>query len=147
MGVWGGRDGGGTSCRLGSALTGTLGSGGHRAVGGPRWIRLAPSPSPGPKALACCCPTLLAIPKPTAAWMPTPAVWMPDLLAGGIEEGSITLDPCMRYVDEWVTVTEQEIAEALLNLYSHHGQLVEGKSLGGASCSRSVGRSLWGGSK
>jgi threonine dehydratase len=32
--------------------------------------------------------------------------------AGGIEEGSITLDPCRQYVDKWVTVSEAEIADA-----------------------------------
>lgn len=45
---------------------------------------------------------------------------------GGIEEGSITLEPCQQYVDQWVLVNEQEIADALVGLLYHHSKLVEG---------------------
>jgi threonine dehydratase len=46
--------------------------------------------------------------------------------AGGIEDGAITLQPCQQYVDRWVTVSEQEIADALVSLLQHHSKLVEG---------------------
>lgn len=48
------------------------------------------------------------------------------MLAGGIEEGAVTLEPCMRFVDEWVTVSEGEIADAVVSLLHHHSKLVEG---------------------
>ncbi len=32
----------------------------------------------------------------------------------------------MRFVDEWVTLSEQEIAAALVGLLRHEGKLVEG---------------------
>ena len=50
--------------------------------------------------------------------------------AGGIEAGSVTLEPCRQFVDEWVTVSEQEIARAMTETYTHHGALVEGVALG-----------------
>jgi threonine dehydratase len=46
--------------------------------------------------------------------------------AGGIEDGAITLQPCQEYVDRWVTVSEQEIADAIVSLLQHHSKLVEG---------------------
>eukprot|EP00882_Tetradesmus_deserticola_P028909 GHRQ01032236.1.p1 GENE.GHRQ01032236.1~~GHRQ01032236.1.p1 ORF type:complete len:118 (+),score=47.70 GHRQ01032236.1:3-356(+) len=49
-----------------------------------------------------------------------------DATAGGIEEDAITLQPCRQYVDLWVTVSEQEIADALVSLLQHHSKLVEG---------------------
>ncbi|WIA11794.1 hypothetical protein OEZ85_011886 [Tetradesmus obliquus] len=49
-----------------------------------------------------------------------------DATAGGIEEGAITLQPCQQYVDRWLTVSEQEIADAVFSLLQHHSKLVEG---------------------
>jgi threonine dehydratase len=46
--------------------------------------------------------------------------------AGGIDEDSLTLEPCMRFVDEWVTVTEEEIARAMVGVEAHDGHTVEG---------------------
>jgi threonine dehydratase len=46
--------------------------------------------------------------------------------AGGIEEGSVTLEPCTQFVDEWVTVCEGDIAKAMVNMYTHHGHMFEG---------------------
>lgn len=51
-----------------------------------------------------------------------------DATAGGIEPGAITLVPCMQLVDEWVTVTEAEIGDALLGLLHHQSKLVEGSA-------------------
>ncbi len=47
-------------------------------------------------------------------------------LAGGIESDSCTFETCKALVDEWVTVSEKDIAEALVGMHGNHGQLVEG---------------------
>lgn len=39
--------------------------------------------------------------------------------AGGIEEGAITLEDCSQLVDEWVTVTEEEIAAAMVRNFNY----------------------------
>lgn len=49
-----------------------------------------------------------------------------DGTAGGIEAGSITFEPCSQFVDEWVTVTEEEIRESLLEFIDTHHGLIEG---------------------
>jgi threonine dehydratase len=47
------------------------------------------------------------------------------------EPGSITLEPCTRFVDDWVTVSEPEIAAAMLGIRDHHGgMLLEGMCAG-----------------
>jgi len=49
-----------------------------------------------------------------------------DGTAGGVEAGSITFDMCRTYVDEYLTVTEEEIRESLkMFMYTHH-MLIEG---------------------
>lgn len=48
--------------------------------------------------------------------------------AGGIEMDSITLDKCSNLVDDWVTVTEDEIAAAMVGMHGHHGVQIEGAS-------------------
>ncbi len=49
-----------------------------------------------------------------------------DGTAGGIEPGAITLDPCRRLVDTWLTVSEAEIATAVAAMIDDHHELVEG---------------------
>jgi threonine dehydratase len=49
-----------------------------------------------------------------------------DGTAGGIEAGSITLNLCRDLVDEYVTVTEKEIAESLRLFIETHHMLIEG---------------------
>lgn len=51
-----------------------------------------------------------------------------DATVGGVEEGSCTLEPCSRLVDEWITVTEQEIASAMVGVHGHHGIAIEGSA-------------------
>ena len=46
--------------------------------------------------------------------------------SGGIEAGALTLRPCIDHVDEWVTVTEEEIAAAVVGVIQHHSKLIEG---------------------
>jgi threonine dehydratase len=49
-----------------------------------------------------------------------------DGTAGGLEAGTITFDLCRRYVDDYMTVTEGEIEEALRFFISGHHMLIEG---------------------
>jgi threonine dehydratase len=49
-----------------------------------------------------------------------------DGSAGGLEPGSITLDICREYVDDWVLVSEAEIAAAIRLILEDHHLLVEG---------------------
>ena len=49
-----------------------------------------------------------------------------DSTAGGVEAGSITFEFCRSLVDEYVTVTENEIKESLLSFVHNHHMLIEG---------------------
>jgi threonine dehydratase len=49
-----------------------------------------------------------------------------DGTAGGLEAGAITFDLCKQFVDEYVTVTEKEIEEALRFFIGRHHMLIEG---------------------
>jgi len=49
-----------------------------------------------------------------------------DGTAGGLEAGTMTFDICRDLVDEWIDVSELEIAHAVRNLIDDHHQLVEG---------------------
>lgn len=49
------------------------------------------------------------------------------LYAGGVEEGTITLDPCRNLVDRWVLVEEVDIARAMLAMLEHDNLRAEGK--------------------
>lgn len=49
-----------------------------------------------------------------------------DGTAGGVEEGAITFPLCARLADELVTVSEEEIAEAMRLVHRAHGTVIEG---------------------
>ncbi len=49
-----------------------------------------------------------------------------DGTAGGVEAGSITFGLCRRVVDEFVLLSEDEIADAMLLVRRHHGMDIEG---------------------
>lgn len=49
-----------------------------------------------------------------------------DGTAGGLEEGAVTFDLCRRYVDEYITVKEAEIEEAMRFFIGRHHMLIEG---------------------
>ncbi len=49
-----------------------------------------------------------------------------DGTAGGIEPDAITFELCRRVVDEWLTVSEAEIAEAMRLIYRESGEVIEG---------------------
>jgi threonine dehydratase len=57
-----------------------------------------------------------------------PQVWdtLADALSGEIEDGSITVPICRRYLDDMVLVSEQQIAEAMRFMLETQGWLVEG---------------------
>lgn len=49
-----------------------------------------------------------------------------DGTAGGVEAGAITFDWCREYAGDLVTVTEEEIREAMHRIYATHQMAVEG---------------------
>jgi threonine dehydratase len=49
-----------------------------------------------------------------------------DGTTGGIEPGTITLDLCKRYVDDFILLSEQEIIEAIKLILEKHYLLIEG---------------------
>jgi threonine dehydratase len=49
-----------------------------------------------------------------------------DGTAGGIEDDSITFELCQQFVDEWITVSEVEIKQSLIEFMDTHHQLIEG---------------------
>ena len=49
-----------------------------------------------------------------------------DGSSGGIEGGSPTFPLCQRYVDKWVTVSEDEIAKAMYMMLEIHHKVIEG---------------------
>lgn len=49
-----------------------------------------------------------------------------DATAGGIEKGSITFDLCQKLVDDYVLLSEDEIAEAMYLMLSEYFMCVEG---------------------
>jgi len=49
-----------------------------------------------------------------------------DGTAGGLEPDTITLEPCRLLIDELLTVTEDEIADALARFVRAHSMLIEG---------------------
>jgi threonine dehydratase len=51
-----------------------------------------------------------------------------DGTAGGVESGSITFELCRDLVDDYVTVSEQEIAGSLYRFIREHRMLIEGSA-------------------
>jgi threonine dehydratase len=51
-----------------------------------------------------------------------------DGSAGGIEQGSITFDLCKRYVDDYILLSEEEIARAIRTIVERHFMLIEGSA-------------------
>lgn len=49
-----------------------------------------------------------------------------EAVAGGLEEGSMTFDLVRKYVDRVLTVTEEDIIQAIVTSYRYHRQRVEG---------------------
>jgi threonine dehydratase len=46
--------------------------------------------------------------------------------AGGLEAKTITFDLCSSLVDDWITVTENEIADSLTEFLQNQHSLIEG---------------------
>lgn len=53
--------------------------------------------------------------------------------AGGLEDHAVTLDECKAVVDHWVTVSEEEIAAAMVGVHGHHGTQIEGAAAVGVA--------------
>lgn len=51
-----------------------------------------------------------------------------DGTLGGVEAGSITFGICRGYVDDWVLVTERQIARAMAEVYDALGMRIEGSA-------------------
>ena len=51
-----------------------------------------------------------------------------DAVAGGVEEGAVTLELCTELVDEWVLLDEDEIAAAMRLVLQERFALVEGSA-------------------
>nr|XP_002123092.1 uncharacterized protein LOC100176908 [Ciona intestinalis] len=51
-----------------------------------------------------------------------------DASAGGVEAGSPTFPLCQKVVDRWVTVSEDEISNAMYMMLSQHNKVVEGSA-------------------
>jgi threonine dehydratase len=67
-----------------------------------------------------------------------------DDVIGGIEAGAVTFEPCQQLVDTWVTVTEQEIADAVVSMLHHHSKLVEGAAGCAIAAVKKLGQQLVG---
>ena len=51
-----------------------------------------------------------------------------DATAGGIEAGSITFEVCQRFVDTYITVSEEEIIDSMKLVMKHHHLIIEGSA-------------------
>ena len=51
-----------------------------------------------------------------------------DGTAGGVEAGSVTFDLCRDLVDEYIVVSEDEIASSLVEFIGAHHMLIEGSA-------------------
>ncbi|MGM0546050.1 MAG: threonine/serine dehydratase [Bacteroidota bacterium] len=51
-----------------------------------------------------------------------------DGSAGGFERDSITFDLCKKLVDDFILISEDEIADAIRSMITHHSKLVEGSA-------------------
>ena len=60
-----------------------------------------------------------------------------DGLAGNIEPGSVTVELCRRHLDAVVSVTEDEIADAMRHLAREHGLVAEGSGAAAVAAVRS----------
>jgi threonine dehydratase len=60
-----------------------------------------------------------------------------DGLVGNIEPGSVTVELCARYLDSIVSVTEDELADAMRHLFRAHGIVAEGSGAAGVAAIRS----------
>lgn len=49
-----------------------------------------------------------------------------DATSGGIESDAITLEPCRKYVDDFILLSEEEIRDGIRSILEHHHLLIEG---------------------
>ena len=46
--------------------------------------------------------------------------------AGGVDANAITFEPCCRFVNEWMTASEPEIARAMIGALEQDNERLEG---------------------
>ena len=68
----------------------------------------------------------LSVQKGEVVVIEEPENTLSDGSAGGLEPGSITFDICRELVDDYQTVSEQEIAENIVWMMSKHHKIIEG---------------------
>lgn len=51
-----------------------------------------------------------------------------DGLAGAVEENSITIPLARRFIDDFILVSEEQIASAVVYAWRHHGEKIEGSA-------------------
>ena len=68
----------------------------------------------------------LSVQKGKVVVIDEPEETLSDGSAGGLEPGSITFDICRELVDDYQTVTENEIAENIVWMMNKHHKIIEG---------------------
>ena len=68
----------------------------------------------------------LSVQKGEVVVIDEPEETLSDGSAGGLEPGSITFDICRELVDDYQTVTENEIAENIVWMMNKHHKIIEG---------------------
>jgi threonine dehydratase len=92
-------------------------------------VALAASRRPGVCVVGVQAEASLALSASVAAGRVVAVELLPTLadgLAGNLQAGSITVELARRYVDSFVTVSEDEIAAAIRFLHTEHGLVAEG---------------------
>lgn len=68
----------------------------------------------------------LSVKEGRVVFLPEYIDTLSDGSAGGLEQDAITFDICRELVDDYVLVTEEEIASAIKLIYDEHGKVIEG---------------------
>jgi threonine dehydratase len=92
-------------------------------------VALAASTHPGVRVVgveAAASPAVLAAVEGRGPITVEPT--LADGLAGNIEPGSVTIEMCRQYVDDIVSVSEDEIRDAMRYVAKEHGIVIEGSA-------------------
>ncbi|MDG2054848.1 MAG: pyridoxal-phosphate dependent enzyme [Phycisphaerales bacterium] len=100
----------------GGGLIGGMAAGGKKLKPGLHAVGVVPANSPAMYDAVRAGHIVESILKPTLS----------DGTAGRLEEGSITVGPCAEFVDQWIQVEEEEIAQAMAMVFDQHAMRVEG---------------------
>ena len=67
-----------------------------------------------------------------------------DGTAGGIEPDAITLPLCAKFVDKWMTASEEDIKDAMRLVYQEHNLRIEGAAAVAVACYLKLSKDLGG---